>query len=55
MLLCISVVDKNLKVINTKNLYVLGSSVFPSGGHVSPTFTIIQLSIKLANHFAKNS
>ena len=44
------VVDKNLKVENTNNLYVLGSSVFPSGGHFNPTFTIVQLALKLANH-----
>ena len=31
------VVDKNLKVENTNNLYVLGSSVFSSGGHFNPT------------------
>ena len=44
------VVDKNLKVENTNNLYVLGSSVFSSGGHFNPTFTIVQLALRLANH-----
>ena len=44
------VVDKNLKVKNVSNLYVLGSSVFPSGGHFNPTFTIVQLSLKLVKH-----
>ena len=45
-----SVVDKNLKVHNTTNLYILGSSVYPTGGHANPTFTIIQLACKLSDH-----
>lgn len=44
------VVDKNLRVFGIDNLYVAGSSVFPSGGHVNPTFTIVQLSLRLADH-----
>tara|TARA_B110000263_G_scaffold238405_1_gene239583 strand:- start:328 stop:1071 length:744 start_codon:yes stop_codon:yes gene_type:complete len=44
-----SVVDKNLKVHNIKNLFVAGSSVFPTGGHANPTLTIVQLSLKLSN------
>lgn len=44
------VVDKNLKVFNSDNLYILGSSVFPSNGWVNPTFTIIALSLRLSNH-----
>ncbi len=44
------VVDKNLKVQNISNLYVIGSSVFPTGGHFNPTFTIVQLSLRLVKH-----
>ena len=44
-----SVVDKNLKVHNIKNLFVAGSSVFPTGGHANPTLTIVQLSLRLSN------
>jgi choline dehydrogenase-like flavoprotein len=47
-----SVVDANLKVHGIDNLYVAGSSVFPAGGYVNPTFTIIQLSLRLAEHLA---
>jgi len=47
------VVDKNLKVHNRKNLYVLGSSVFPTGGHVPPTLTIVALANRLADHLAQ--
>ena len=48
-----SVVDKNLKVHFIKNLYVTGSSVFPTSGHNHPTFTIILLSLKLGDHIKK--
>jgi len=44
------VVDKNLKMHSLANLYVAGSSVFPSTGISNPTFTIITLSIRLAEH-----
>lgn len=44
------VVDQDLKVKNVSNLYVIGSSVFPSGGHFNSTFTIIQLTLRLAKH-----
>lgn len=43
------VVDKNLKVFGTDNMYVAGSSVFPTGGHVPPTLTISALAIRLAD------
>ncbi len=44
------VVDANLKVHSLDNLYVAGSSVFASTGISNPTFTIITLSIRLAEH-----
>jgi choline dehydrogenase-like flavoprotein len=46
------VVDANLKVHSFFNLYVAGSSVFPSAGISNPTFTIIALSIRLADHLS---
>ena len=45
------VVDKNCKVFDVGNLYVAGSSVFPTGSHVPPTLTISALSVRLADHF----
>ena len=45
-----SVVDKNLKVHNLENLFINGSSVFRSGGHCHPTFTIVKLSLRLGNY-----
>ena len=47
-----SVVDKNLKVHNTENLYVLGSSIFNTTGHSNQTFTIVQFSLRLAVHLS---
>jgi choline dehydrogenase-like flavoprotein len=47
------VVDSNLKLHSLNNLYVAGSSVFPSTGISNPTFTIITLSIRLADHLSK--
>jgi hypothetical protein len=44
------VVDINLKVFNKENLYILGSSVFPTGGHANPTLTILQLAMRLSSH-----
>lgn len=44
------VVDKNLKVHTVDNFYVAGSSVYPTTGITNPTFTIIALSIRLAEH-----
>jgi choline dehydrogenase-like flavoprotein len=44
------VVDANLKVHTLDNLYVAGSSVFASTGISNPTFTIVALSIRLAEH-----
>jgi choline dehydrogenase-like flavoprotein len=45
------VVDKNLKVFEMDNLYILGSSTFPTNGWVNPTMSIIAFSIRLADLF----
>ncbi|HXP00214.1 MAG TPA: GMC family oxidoreductase [Luteibacter sp.] len=42
------VVDPQGKVHGIANLHVAGSSVFPTGGWAFPTFTIIALSLRLA-------
>ena len=44
------VVDRNQRVFGIANLYIGGSSVFATSGHVNPTFTIVQMSLRLAEH-----
>jgi len=43
------VVDKDCRVHGVDNLFVAGSSVFPAGGHVNPTLTIVALALRLAD------
>lgn len=44
------VVDDQCKVFGTQNLYIAGSSTFPTGGHAPPTTTVVQLALRLADH-----
>lgn len=44
------VVDRNSRVHGMDNLYVAGSSVFPTGGGNNPTLAIVQMSLRLADH-----
>jgi choline dehydrogenase-like flavoprotein len=44
------VVDRDCRVHGVTNLYVAGSSVFPTGGYVTPTFTIVALALRMADH-----
>ena len=44
------VVDRNLKVHGTNNVYVCSSSVFPTSGHANPTFFLGACAIRLANY-----
>ncbi|MGH2540924.1 MAG: GMC oxidoreductase [Actinomycetota bacterium] len=45
-----SVVDRNCRVHGIDNLYVAGSSVFPTSGYANPTLTIVALALRLADH-----
>jgi choline dehydrogenase-like flavoprotein len=48
------VVDANCRVFGLENLYVAGSSVFPTGGYANPTLTIIALAARLADHLVRD-
>jgi len=44
------VVDRNCQVHGVNNLYVAGSSIFPTGGAVNPTLTLTALALRLGEY-----
>ncbi|WP_185961369.1 FAD-dependent oxidoreductase [Telmatospirillum sp. J64-1] len=44
------VVDADCRVHSVHNLFIAGSSVFPTSGAGNPTFTIVALALRLADH-----
>ena len=48
-----SIVDRNLRAHDVDNLFVVGSSVFPTGGAVNPTLTIAALALRAADQLAQ--
>lgn len=46
------VVDGDGRVHGVTNLFVTGSSVFPTVGYANPTLTIVALALRLAGHLA---
>jgi choline dehydrogenase-like flavoprotein len=44
------VVDADGRVHGVRNLYVTGTSVFPTGGYINPTYTVVALAIRLGDH-----
>ncbi len=44
------VVDKNCRAHGISNLYITGSSVFPTSGSGTPTLTLVALALRLADH-----
>ena len=47
------VTDAQCKVFGTENLYIAGSSVFPTCGYANPTLTIVALAIRLGDHLVQ--
>lgn len=46
----VGVVDAQCKLHGTENLYVAGSSVFPTSGYANPTLTIVALALRLSDY-----
>ena len=49
------VVDPDCRVHGIPNLFVAGSSVFPTAGHANPTLTIVALALRLADTIARDA
>jgi choline dehydrogenase-like flavoprotein len=49
----LGVVDPSCKVHSVANLYIGGSAVFPTTGTSTPTFTIVALALRLADHLRR--
>lgn len=49
------VVDANCRVHGYDNLYIAGSSVFPTSGWANPTLTILALTRRLSEHLLQKS
>jgi choline dehydrogenase-like flavoprotein len=47
------VVGPDLRVHALENLYVASCAVYPSGGSSNPTFTMMALTMRLADHLAE--
>jgi len=47
------VVDAHQKVHGVSNLYVAGYSIFPTGGYINPTLTVLALSLRLGDHLKR--
>jgi choline dehydrogenase-like flavoprotein len=48
------VVDADCRVHGKANLYIAGSSVFPTYSRDNPTYTLVALAIRLADHLKSN-
>ena len=48
-----SVVDENLKVYGTENLWVVSTGVLPSAGSANPTFTMLCLADRLVEQITQ--
>lgn len=46
------VVNRDCRVHGIANFYIGGSSVYASGGHANPTYTIVQLALRLGDHIS---
>jgi choline dehydrogenase-like flavoprotein len=47
------VVDRNCRVHDVANLFVAGSSVFPTAGQANPTLPAVALALRLGDHLRR--
>jgi choline dehydrogenase-like flavoprotein len=47
------VVDRDCRVHGLANLYVAGSSTFPTAGSGTPTLALVALTLRLADHLKR--
>jgi choline dehydrogenase-like flavoprotein len=47
------VVDPDCLLFGTANVYLAGSSVFPTGACANPTFTIVAMAHRLVDHLTR--
>lgn len=48
------VVDRDCRVYGYRNLYVASTSVFPRAGAANPTYTLLALAVRMAEHLGRN-
>jgi choline dehydrogenase-like flavoprotein len=51
----LGVVDANCRVHGVANLFIAGSSVFPTCGYANPTLTIVALALRLSDHLGRGA
>lgn len=49
------VVNRDCRMFEVDNLYIAGSSLFPTIGYANPTLTIVALALRLADHLKRLS
>ena len=49
------VVDPNNKIFGMQNLFISGASVFPNSGTPNPTLTVTAMTLRLADHLARQA
>jgi choline dehydrogenase-like flavoprotein len=49
------VVDRDCRVFGFRNLYIASTSVFPRAGSANPTYTLLALGSRLADHLSRYS
>ncbi len=47
------VIDADCKLHGVENLYLVGGSVFPTCGYANPTFTLVAMALRLADHLKR--